>query len=158
MLFPVVHPTERLLYRCLSFHRFPSNAALRCNWAKNIRRVESKGVLTINSSTRLYTKHFTAKLYHVSSRKECARPRGQVILKSNAIPRVFNCFLNNCNPLPASGKHPLMPQMETCGRTCAVGCTAGNMQHSGVAYLQSVEKCIEYVCTVWRISFHRGKI
>ena len=38
---------------------------------------------------------------------------------------------NNCKPLPASGSLP-MPQMETCGRTCAVGCTAGNMQHSGV--------------------------
>ena len=67
MLFPVVHPTARLLYRCFSFHKFPSDAAFRRNQAKNIRRVESKGVWTINGSTRVCTKHFTAESYHVNS-------------------------------------------------------------------------------------------
>ena len=67
MLFPVVHPNARLLYRCFFFHKFPSDEALRRNRAKNIRRVESKGVWTINSSTRVCTKHFTAESYYVNS-------------------------------------------------------------------------------------------
>ena len=45
--------------------------------------------------------------------------------------------------------------METCGRTCAVECTAGNMQHNGVAYLLSVEKCIEYVYVVVEFRIRR---
>ena len=111
MLFLAVHPTARLLYRCLSFHKFPSDAALRRNRARNICR--EFGLLTVPHVCVLSILLPYRTTYQVE--KECARPRRQVILKSNAIP------------------------------TCAVGCTAGNMQHSGVAYLQSVEKCIKYI-------------
>ena len=99
VLFPVVHPTARLLHRFLSFHKFPFDAALRRNWVRNICRVESKGVWTNNSSTRMCTKHFTAKLYHVSGRKRMHKTtRTNRILKSNAIPRVFNCSPQRLQP------------------------------------------------------------
>ena len=105
-------------------------------------------------------KHFTAESYRVSGRKrmrKTVRTSNRKIQRYTIVQEFSIVFPNNCKPLPASGKHLPMPQMETCGRTCAVGCTAGNMQHSGVAYFQSVKKCIEYViCTVWRIFFHRG--
>ena len=92
MLFPVVHPTERLLYRCLSFHKFPSDAALCRNWAKNIRRVESKGVWTINSSTCVCTKQFTAESYHVSGRKRMHKTTRTSNLKIQRYTKSFQLF------------------------------------------------------------------
>ena len=105
----------------LSSRKFPSDAALRHNRANNIPRVESKGVWTINSSTRVCTKHFTAESYHVNSVSGRKRMH-----KTTSTNRIFKSkskqfsivFHNNCNPLPARGKHLSMPQLETCERTC----------------------------------------
>ena len=124
-------------------------------------KVREFGLLTVPHVCVLSISLPNRTTYQVE--KESARPRGQIILKSNVMPgpRVFNCFPQQLQTTSSKWKAlanaPDGNLWKDVWRSLAVGCTAGNMQHSDVAYLQSVEKCIEYVCTVWRISFHRGK-
>ena len=95
----------------VSFHQFPSDTARRRIWVRNIRRDESKGVWVINSSTRVCSKHFTDESYHSSStltsrRRMRKTTRTNKILKSDAVPTVFDCFPERLQPTTSKRKAP----------------------------------------------------